>query len=95
MSQSQESQFSIALSSYIDADNTDSLQIIHSDLGPDLSFSQQSFRSVVPLVADSDFTRQSIPPPPIPTSLQPQRVCPDRINAYLIYSDMTKDDFVT
>jgi hypothetical protein len=49
----------------------------------------------VPSVAGSDLTQHSILPPPIPPSLQAQRVYPDRINAYLVYSDMTKDDFVT
>jgi hypothetical protein len=92
---SQISQFSDAYaSSLYDADNTDSLQIIQSDnFTPDLSFSQQSLGSVTPSAANSDFIRPPVPSPPIPASLQ--RVCPDRINAYLVYSSMSKDEFVS
>lgn len=95
MSQSQASQFSDAyVSSLYDPNLTDSLQIIQSDdFTPNLSFSQQSFGSVAPSIANSDFVRPPIPPLPIPPSLQ--RICLDRNNAYLVYSDMSKDDFVS
>lgn len=87
---SQFSQFSDAYaSSLYDADNPDSLQVIQpDDLTSNLSFSQQASQSI----ANSDFTHLPIPAP-IPPSLK--RVCPDRISAYLVYSDMTKDDFVS
>lgn len=87
---SQLSQFSDAYaSSLYDANNPDSLQVIQlDDLTSNLSFSQQASQSV----ADSDFTRLPIPAPLIPSSLE--RVCPDRISAYLVYSDMTKEDVV-
>jgi hypothetical protein len=95
MSQSQHSQFSdVYASSLYDADTTDSLQIVQSDdFIPDISFGQQSFDSVTSSVADSDYVQSLAFPLLVPTSLQ--RVCPDRINTYVIYSEMAKDDFVS
>jgi hypothetical protein len=88
---SQLSQFSNAYpSSLNDGDALDNLQSDDQQLfNPDLLFSQQSFNSV----SDSDFLRPPLPPPPpLPPSLQ--RVSPDRRKTYILYTDMTKNDFV-
>lgn len=89
---SQASQFSDVYASSYDLDTIDplhSLNLIPDNLIPDLSFSQQSFASASHSVTDSDFLR---PQPVIPSCLQ--QICPDRINIYVSYSDMVKDEYV-
>lgn len=90
---SQVSQFSdIYSSSAYEVDTTDNLQFPFSEDGqlytPDPLGSQQTLSSV----PDPDFLRPP-PPPPIPDTLQ--LVGPDRTKGYILYSNMSKDDFVT
>jgi len=86
---SQFSQFSdVYASSLYNTDNPDNLQVIQpDDLTSNPSFNQQTSQSI----ANSDFIYPSRVAP-IPPSLE--RICPDRTSAYLVYSNMTKDDFV-
>lgn len=83
---SQPSQFSDAYpSSLYEGDATDNLNFLPSD---DLPYSQQTTNSV----SDFDFLRPP-QPPPIPLSLQ--RVGPTRKKAYILFSEMANDNFVT
>lgn len=80
-------------SSLYGADAIDNLACLQSDdqqiFTPDLSYGQQSFNSV----SDSDFLRPLLPlAPPVPSSLQ--CVSPDRKKTYVVYSNMTKNEFV-
>lgn len=90
---SQMSQFSDIYSSSVhEGDNSDNLLNFPSDdpqlFTPEASFSRQTVESVY----DSDFIRPP-QPPVIPDTLQ--RVGPHRRKAYILYSEMSKDDFVS
>lgn len=93
MPQSQISQFSdVYSSSLYEGDHPDNLAYLPSHdqqiFPPDLSCSQQTLNAA----SDSDFLRPS-QPPPIPDTLQ--CVGPDRRKVYVLYSDMSKEDFVS
>jgi hypothetical protein len=82
---SQASQFSeVYLSSIYEGDPIDNLQFCF----PNASESRQTLNSI----PDSDFLRPPSPPL-IPDTLT--RVGPDRAKSFVLYSDMTKDAFVT
>jgi hypothetical protein len=99
MMDSQMSQASDAYpSSILDAESLRSLDCIHFDLTQDFRFhtpDPSSSRQALPSASDSDFTRLALlePPPLIPEDLR--RVGPDRTKAYVLYSDMTRDKFVS
>jgi hypothetical protein len=85
-------------SSLLNIDVTDSLFGLQSEnqhlLTPDTSYSQQSSS----LTSDPDYLHapaplSSCPPPEAPPSLQ--RIKPDRKTIFILYSDMTKSEFVT
>jgi hypothetical protein len=93
MDSSQASQFSdVYASSSYDLDTTDTLHcldLIPDNVIPNLSFSQQSFTSASQSVTDSDFLRPQLV---VPSCLR--HVCPDRINTYILYSEMVKDEYL-
>ncbi|KAF7174372.1 hypothetical protein CNMCM6106_008623 [Aspergillus hiratsukae] len=82
------SQFSDSFTpSLYEADSIDTLTNIPQDNPtPDLSHSQQSFNS------DNDHSTFRSPAPPPPPSLQ--RVGPDRKKSYVLYTTMSKTEFV-
>lgn len=87
---SQISQFSdIYSSSIYDGDPVDALLSFSNDQfpTPDISGSQHTLESA----SNSDFLTP-ITPPLIPSSLQ--RIGPGRSPAFILYSEMSKDDFV-
>ena len=94
MSQSQLFQFSDVYAwSACDDDTVDTFPAIQSDnFPPDLFLCPPSFNAGTPSVTDpveASFTRPPRPPPPIPSSLQ--RICPDRITTYVLYTRMGKE----
>lgn len=82
------SQFSDSFTpSLYGSDSIDTFTNIPQDnLTPDLSHSQQSFNS------DNDYSTFRTPAPPPPSSLQ--RVGPDRKKSYVLYTTMSKTEFV-
>lgn len=59
---------------------------------PNLFPSPQSFNSEAPSITDAveaSLARPLRPPPPIPSSLQ--RICPDRITTFVLYTRMGKE----
>lgn len=90
MTQGQESQFSDTQpSSFCDVDIIDNIHLpLSDDLTAEPFFSQQTVNSATSSTTDL-FAQSCLI---IPSCLQ--KICPDRINTYVLYSNMAKDDYV-